>query len=57
MSGRGRVEVFIDVFNVLDNQNATRNQDLVAGSGGVALGQGLTFSDPRRFFIGARLGF
>jgi hypothetical protein len=50
-------EVFVDLFNVFNNQDATRNQDLVAGTGGVAFGQGLTFSDPRRAFLGARVSF
>jgi hypothetical protein len=50
-------ELFVDIFNVFNNQDATRNQDLVAGTGGVAFGQGLTFSDPRRAFLGARLSF
>ena len=55
--GRVTGELFVDVFNVINNQDATRNQDLVAGTGGIAFGQGLTFSDPRRAFIGARLSF
>jgi hypothetical protein len=50
-------ELFVDMFNVFNNQESTRNQDLVAGTGGVAFGQGLTFSDPRRAFLGARLSF
>jgi hypothetical protein len=50
-------ELFLDLFNVFDNQEATRLQDLVAGTGGIAFGQGLTFSDPRRAFLGARLSF
>jgi hypothetical protein len=50
-------EVFMDVFNVANNQNAIRNQDLVAGSGGIAFGDALRFNDPRRFFLGARLSF
>jgi hypothetical protein len=50
-------ELFLDVFNVFDNQEATRLQDLVAGTGGIAFGQGLTFSDPRRAFLGARVSF
>jgi len=49
--------VFVDVFNVTDNQTAIRNQDLLAGSGGVLFGQGLTFNTPRRFFLGGRLSF
>jgi hypothetical protein len=50
-------ELFVDVFNVFNNQDSTRNQDLVAGTGGVAFGQGLTFSDPRRAFLGVRVSF
>jgi len=55
--GKAGAELFVDVFNVLDNQDSTRNQDLLAGSGGIAFGSPLTFSDPRRFFLGARLSF
>ena len=55
--GKAAAEVFIDVFNVLDNQDAVRNQDLVAGQGGVAFGDGLTFIQPRRAFLGLRLRF
>ena len=50
-------EVFVDVFNVTDNQAGIRNQDLVAGSGGVTFGEPIRFNDPRRFFLGARLSF
>ena len=42
---------------MLDNQDATRNQDLVAGAGGNAFGDGIRFTPPRRVFIGARLRF
>lgn len=52
-----RGEFFVDLFNVFDNQNAIRNQDLVAGSGGIAFGQGRDFNEPRRFYLGARLSF
>ena len=55
--GQVQGEFFVDVFNVFNNQDAIRNQDLVAGAGGVAFGQGLLFSDPRRFYLGARLSF
>ena len=55
--GKAGAELFVDVFNVLDNQDSTRNQDLVAGAGGIAFGSPLTFSSPRRFFLGARLSF
>jgi hypothetical protein len=50
-------EFFVDVFNVFDNQDSIRNQDLVAGSGGTAFGEPIRFLDPRRFFLGARLTF
>jgi hypothetical protein len=50
-------EVFVDIFNVSDNQTAIRNQDLLAGTGEVGFGEALTFNTPRRFFLGARLSF
>jgi hypothetical protein len=50
-------EFFVDVFNVTDNQSSIRNQDLLAGSGGIAFGEALRFNDPRRFFLGARVSF
>jgi Carboxypeptidase regulatory-like domain len=55
--GRFGTEVFMDIFNVTNNQDATRNQDLVAGAGGTAFGEGIRWVDPRRFFLGARLSF
>jgi len=55
--GNVLTEIFVDTFNVLDNQDSIRNQDLVAGSGGVAYGEPLLYLDPRRFFLGARLSF
>jgi hypothetical protein len=55
--GKMGSELFVDIFNVLDSQDSTRNQDLVAGVGGIAFGQPLTYSDPRRFFLGMRLSF
>jgi hypothetical protein len=50
-------EFFVDIFNVFDNQDSIRNQDLVAGSGGIAFGAPIRYQDPRRFFLGARLTF
>ena len=50
-------EFFMDIFNVFNNQDSIRNQDLVAGSGSIAFGQPIRFIDPRRFFLGARLTF
>ncbi len=52
-----RLELFADVFNLLDGQDAIRNQDLAAGAGGAAFGDGVRFTPPRRVFLGARLGF
>jgi hypothetical protein len=54
---RTTLELFLDVFNVLDDQATIRTQDLVAGIGGVSFGQPLTFVEPRRFYLGARLLF
>jgi hypothetical protein len=57
LGGQVQGEFFVDVFNLFDNQDAIRNQDLVAGSGTIAFGEGRDFSEPRRFFLGARLSF
>ncbi len=57
MFDRVGTEFFVDIFNVLDNQDSIRDQDLVAGAGGTAFGQPIRFLDPRRFFLGARLTF
>lgn len=54
---KANLEAFVDVFNVLDNQDSTRNQDLVAGTGGIAFGEPIRFISPRRFFLGARISF
>jgi hypothetical protein len=50
-------ELFVDVFNVFDDQDPIRAQDVVAGVGGKAFGDGILFNSPRRFFLGARLSF
>jgi hypothetical protein len=50
-------EFFVDIFNVFNNQDSIRNQDIVAGSGGTDFGEPIRFNDPRRFFLGARLTF
>jgi hypothetical protein len=51
------LEVFVDAFNVFDNQDSIRDQDLVAGTGGIAFGEPIRFNAPRRFFLGARVSF
>ena len=50
-------EFFVDIFNVLNNQDSIRDQDLVAGAGLTAFGDPIRFLDPRRFFLGVRLTF
>jgi hypothetical protein len=50
-------ELFLDVFNIFDDQAAVRNQDVVAGSGGVPFGDALQWMSPRRAYLGIRLGF
>jgi hypothetical protein len=55
--GKIKGELFVDVFNALDNQDSIRNQDVVAGVGGKAFGAPIQFSAPRQFFLGARLSF
>jgi hypothetical protein len=50
-------EVFMDVFNVANNQGALRLQDLVAGSGSNPFGSEIQWVPARRAFLGARLKF
>ena len=57
LGGRYEVDLFLDVFNALDDQATIRIQDLVGGGGGAAFGEGTDFVDPRRYFLGARLRF
>ena len=54
---RARIEAFVDIFNVANNQDPTRLQDLIAGAGGTAFQEPIRFIDPRRYFIGFRIGF
>ncbi|HEV7956454.1 MAG TPA: hypothetical protein VGP10_04780, partial [Marisediminicola sp.] len=52
------LELFLDIFNALDDQATIRQQDLVAGQGpGLQFGDPLTFVQPRRFYLGARFLF
>jgi len=57
VTGNLEADFFLDIFNVLDDQTAIRNQDLVAGRNGIAFGEGTDFVDPQRFYLGARLRF
>ena len=56
-AGDTDVTFYLDVFNLLDDQEITQMQDLVAGRDGVAFMEGIEFVQPRRFFLGARLRF
>ena len=50
-------EFFVDAYNVMDDQAAVRNQDLVAGTGANDFGDAIQWVPPRRFYLGARLSF
>ena len=50
-------EFFLDIFNVLDDQSARREQDLAGGDGAYAFGQANAWVLPRRFYLGARMSF
>ena len=52
-----RLELFADIFNVFDNQDPIRTQDLLAGAGGNEFGDGIRFTLPRRVFLGVRVSF
>jgi hypothetical protein len=57
IGGRYEADFFVDLFNVLDDQDPTRAQDRILGGGGIDFQEGITFVAPRRFFLGARLRF
>jgi hypothetical protein len=52
-----KLELFLDVFNALNDQATIRNQDLVAGNGGSDFGEPISWVSPRRFYLGARMLF
>jgi len=52
-----QVEFFLDVFNVLDNQAVTREQDLYSGGDAWDFREASNWVLPRRFYIGARMSF
>lgn len=52
-----KVELFLDVFNLLDKQSATSHMPLVAGSGVYKFGQANAWVEPRRMYLGARYSF
>jgi hypothetical protein len=55
--GRTTTEFFVDIFNVFNDQAATRTEDLVAGTGTSKFGDEIAWSNPRRGFLGARIKF
>lgn len=54
---RGELEFFLDIFNLLDQQSATAEQDLFGGDGVYAFGEANDWVEPRRFYLGARYSF
>lgn len=57
LPNRLEADFFLDVINALDDQEAQRVQDLVGGGQGFGFQQGIVFTDPRRYVLGARLRF
>jgi hypothetical protein len=55
--GFGRLELFLDIFNVLNKQSTTNVQSLVAGDGVYAFAQATEWVQPRRAYLGARFSF
>lgn len=55
--GRITTELFADIFNVMNDQAATRTEDLVAGTGSTKFGDEISWLNPRRAFLGARVKF
>ena len=54
---RYQAEFFLDIFNVLDDQSTTRQQDLSGGDGVYNFGEPNAWVTPRRFYLGARFSF
>jgi hypothetical protein len=52
-----QVEFFLDIFNLLDNQAVTREQDLYSGGGSWQFQEASNWVLPRRFYLGARMSF
>ncbi|HEX7047545.1 MAG TPA: TonB-dependent receptor [Gammaproteobacteria bacterium] len=53
----GEIEVFLDIFNILDNQATIAEQDLVGGDGVYNFGEANDWVVPRQFYLGARYSF
>mgnify|MGYP006109227241 FL=1 len=54
---RFQAEVFVDVFNLLDDQAAIGEMDLAAGDGDYGYGQANEWVEPRSIYLGARISF
>lgn len=57
LAGTQKVELFLDLFNVLDKQSGTAAQALVNSNTKYQFGQSNTFVEPRRLYVGARYSF
>jgi hypothetical protein len=55
--GRYAAEFFLDMFNLLDDQAPTRDQELSGGDGVYSFSQPNAWVAPRRIYLGARLNF
>ena len=53
----GKVELFLDAFNILNKQSPTGVQKLIAGDGVYAFKQPNAWVAPRRFYLGVRYSF
>ena len=52
-----QAELFVDVFNLLDDQSPIGEMDLAAGDGDYTFGQGNQWIEPRAFYLGVRMSF
>ncbi|MFT3754585.1 MAG: TonB-dependent receptor [Pseudoxanthomonas sp.] len=53
----GKLEFFVDIFNVLDKQSATNIQTDLGGTTDYPYGSATGWNSPRRFYVGARYSF
>ena len=55
--GFGKLELFLDIFNILDKQSTTQIEDLVGGTASTEFMDSIDWVAPRRFYLGARYSF
>ena len=53
----GKLEMFLDVFNILDKQSSTSEMALLGGNGTYAFGEANDWVAPRRAYLGVRYSF